>query len=156
MEFENLMKTLEDYSQEFQTLYKEKLRSHDHVATGELINTMRGEVIVGEVLYVFQLELQDYWKYIENDTRPHFPPPSAILKWIESKPIIPREVSGITPTKEQLSYLIGRKIAREGTKGTLDLSETIEQLNERYTKLIEDALEQDILSGLEDIIPIIK
>lgn len=154
--FENLEKVLNNYADEFVKVYKEKLISHNHRATGDLINTMRGEVIVGEFVYVFQLELQDYWKYLELDTKPHFPPVSAILKWIEAKPIIPREVSGITPTNDQLAYLIGRKISKVGTKGTLDLSETIEQLNSKYVSLISDALTEDILSDMDEIIPIIK
>lgn len=156
IEFTNLEQVLKDYIEDVQKNYKDKLRRDGHVSSGDLINTMKCEIIVDDTCYIAQLTLQDYWKYLETGTKPHFPPIKSILKWIEQKPVIPREVNGIKPNNEQLAYLIGRKISRDGTKGGLQLSETIEELNAMWLKRIEDALEKDILISLEEVIPIIQ
>jgi hypothetical protein len=44
------------------------------------------------------LNLQDYWKYVEDGTRPHFPPIEDILQWIKVKPVLPRKRKGKLPT----------------------------------------------------------
>lgn len=151
MEFTNLLNTLEEFSKEFVALYKNKLQRDNKKATGELINSIKGEIVDGGTVFTFQIELADYWKWIENGTKPHWPPVDAIKKWIVAKPIIPREVSGIKPTNDQLAYLIGRKIAKDGTKAGLQLAETIEELNDILVKRVEDALTKDIEKYLEEI-----
>lgn len=151
MEFTNLLNTLEEFSKEFVALYKNKLQRDNKKATGELINSIKGEIVDGGTVFTFQIELADYWKWIENGTKPHWPPVDAIKKWIVAKPIIPKEVSGIKPTNDQLAYLIGRKIAKDGTKAGLQLAETIEELNDILVKRVEDALTKDIEKYLEEI-----
>lgn len=117
-----------------------------------LASTVTSTVEVNGTTYSVVLNLQEYWKYVEEGTRPHWPPPSAILHWIEVKPVIPRpDEKGRIPTPKQLAYLIGRKIAREGTKGTHDLRETTDTLLGYYEDRIKEALETDCLRYIEKV-----
>lgn len=156
MEFTHTLNVLEDFSIEFEKLYKDKLKRDGHVATGDLINTMHGEVKVDDDIFTFQLSLQEYWKWIESGTKPHFPPIEAIKKWIIAKPVIPREMHGIKPTTDQLAFLIARKISRDGTRAGLEYSETVNELNAVLEKKISDALQKDIEEYIEEIILTIK
>lgn len=109
--------------------YIDKLLREDHKATGNLIDSITATVDVEGAVYEVNLHLADYWKYLEDGTKPHWPPRSAILKWIKAKPVIPRPDSrGRIPSQESLAFLISRKIAREGTKGTHDLRETTDAI----------------------------
>ena len=117
-----------------------------------LASTVTSQVEVNGTTYSVVLNLQEYWKYVEEGTRPHWPPPAAILHWIEVKPVIPRpDEKGRIPTPKQLAYLIGRKIAREGTKGTHDLKETTDTLLGYYEDRIKEALETDCLRYIEKV-----
>ena len=105
--------------------YIEQLLQHDRKATGTLIDSVQAHVKVQDTVYEVTLTLADYWKYVEDGTKPHWPPRSAILKWIKAKPVIPRpDKNGRIPSQESLAYLISRKIAREGTEGSHDLQKT--------------------------------
>ena len=98
--------------------------------------------------YLVTITLADYWKYVEDDTKPHWPPVSAILEWIRVKPVIPRPDSrDRIPKPEQLAYLIGRKIAKEGTEGSHDLALSATECNRKYEPLIAEALAQDLGAG---------
>ena len=143
-EFPNLKKALEDYIEDVKNHYKDTLTRDNKKATGKLINTVRANVKIGATQYTAELRLQDYWKYIEYGTKPHWPPSSAILKWIHAKPILPKAINGITPTETQLAYLIGRKISREGTKGGNYLQDSIDDINSWYKSKFEEALAKDI------------
>ena len=94
--------------------------------------------------YIGALELADYWKYVEYGSKPHFPLISAILKWVKDKPVIPRPMNGITPTQQQLAFLIARKISRDGIKAGNQLMNTIEGVNASFMPILEDALAKDI------------
>lgn len=152
MEFENLERVLKEYGEEVAQFYKKKLISDNKKATGDLINSVKSQIEIAGEKYIVELELADYWKYVESGAKPHWPPVNKIIKWIKDKPIIPREVKGIKPTTEQLAFLIGRKISRDGIKGGLQLSETVAELNSKWMPIIEDAITKDILKDLEEII----
>lgn len=143
-EFPNLKKALEDYIEDVKTHYQDLLTKDNKKATGKLINSVRANVKIGATQYTAELRLQDYWKYIEYGTKPHWPPPSAILKWIHAKPILPKAINGITPTENQLAFLIGRKISRDGTKGGNYLKDSIDDINAWYTRKFEEALSKDV------------
>lgn len=145
-EFPNLKKALEDYMNEISRVYKGKLQSDGHKATGKLINSIQAQVKIGATQYIGELRLEDYWKYIEYGTKPHWPPPKALLKWIQAKPVLPKAINGITPTQDQLAFLIGRKISKVGTKAGGELGDTIDDVNAKFRPILESALSQD-LSG---------
>ena len=104
-------------------------------------------------MFALYFNLPDYWEYAENGRKPgKFPPPDAILKWIEAKRLVPTSRNGKVPTTQQLVYLISRKIALKGTEGKHLLQQTIDdtyntlvdQLVNAITNLLEKELEKEI------------
>ena len=110
--------------------------------------------------------MADYWKFVEEDTKPHWPPLDAILSWIRVKPIIPRpDANGKIPTPATLAFLIGRAMAGKspnqancknpqgGTTGTHDLRDTERAVIPMYVERLQEALHRDTLIFLEKILP---
>jgi hypothetical protein len=99
------------------------------------------------------MRLMDYWRYIEMDTVPHWPPRDAILKWIQVKPVLPRPMkNGKLPTPEQLAFLISRKIAVFGTTGIPDLTDSVEDMDRQFAERIAAALAQDVGNYIRKVI----
>lgn len=122
--------TIQDITDDFVKSLKLKLDSNGTNASNDLKNSIRGIVQQNGKYIVISIELEDYWKYVEYETKPHFPPLSAIKKWISVKPVLPRPLpSGKLPTANQLSYLIARKISKVGTKPQPFLKPTINDFN---------------------------
>lgn len=118
--------------------------------------------------YIVSVSLAPYWKYVNYGTEPHWPNVDAIKKWIEIKPVLPtpmtikrkwktksgekeKEVT-VTPTVDQLAYLIGRKISIKGTEGThfFDKAQeaTINQFQDRIVKAIEMDIDEWLVNTL--------
>ena len=92
------------------------------------------------------LHLPSYWYYIEHGRGPgKFPPPEAIQNWIRVKNIVPRE----DRTVPQVSYLIGRKIAREGTQGKQALEGTLDYIQNTFFPRLYSAIVEDIKLNLK-------
>lgn len=144
---------LQEYAQAVQSVYRQRLEASGRRATGQLIASVRCRVESGDRAFEVTMTLEDWWKYVEYDTRPHWPPRDAILKWIRVKPVIPRpDGRGRIPTERQLAYLISRKIARVGTEGSHDLRNTLEQVNADYLPRLQAALAEDAAGYLSRII----
>ena len=133
---------LHEYAETVRDLYKEKLVEADRLASEDLYNSVEAQVVVNGTEYLVQVRALDYWKYVEWDTKPHWPPVQSLLRWIRVKPVLPRS-GGSVPRPEQLAYLIGRKIAREGTTGSHDLALASTETNRRFRDAITEALAQD-------------
>ncbi len=132
--------------------YVDQLAKHDRHASGNLMSTVRAEVEVNGTRYAAVLYLQDYWKYVEEGTEPHWPPRQAILDWIKIKPVIPRpDDRGRIPTPKQLAFLISRKISREGTEGSHDLQTTEDAVIPMWEERLLDALQRDTLEYIRKI-----
>lgn len=117
--------------------YKKSIEDSGHVASGGLVNTATYQVVVGGSWLEVSFNLEQHWKYLENGTRPHFPPIDAIEKWISVKRIVPRSYNGKVPTTRQLAFLIARGISKNGTKPTKLLQQTIDGADDLITKLID-------------------
>ena len=125
----NIQRVLETLGDQIIDVYRRKLYEGGSNASGLLGNSLSCIVKTEDGVYDLYISLQDYWKYVEYDTKPHFPPPQALLKWIEVKPVIPRPgKNGRIPTPKQLAFLIGRHINTFGTTGTHDLQQTKDDL----------------------------
>ena len=127
--------------------YKQAIRDNGSTASGELENTATYKVTVNGSYLEVIFNLQEYWKYLENGTKPHFPPIDAIEKWITVKHIIPTTNSGKVPTTRQLAYLIAREISISGTKPTKLLQKTIDGADDLINALLDEItkqLEQEI------------
>lgn len=132
--------TIKKITDDFVVELKNKLKANDSYASGDLVNSIRGIVKQNGKYIVISIQLEDYWKYIENGTKPHFPPVDAIKKWISVKPVLPRPLkSGKLPTSNQLAFLIARKISRVGTKAKPFLKPTItdfDLINKVYNEVV--------------------
>lgn len=145
MEWTNTLRVLEQYAIAVRNLYQDKLILHNHIATGKLLNSVECHVERGNRDITVVMSLDECWKWVENDCKPHFPPISAILKWIEAKPILPAKTyDGKLPTQQQLAYLIARKIDEVGTKGTHDLRDSIQETLSGYEAMLQEAITQDV------------
>lgn len=153
LELTELQKVLQNFATDIRDRYRDVLANNDHIASRKLVESIRTEVVVGEHAYEVTMTLVDYWKYVEEDTKPHFPPPDAILKWIQIKPVIPRPgADGRIPTQKQLAFLIGRKISIEGTTGTHDLARTKEDILPWYREEISKALGHDMQNYIRKLV----
>jgi hypothetical protein len=144
MNLDNIAAVLQEFAVEVRNTYQDSLIRHNRIASGDLLNSVECAVDYDGKAYTVTLTLAEYWKYVENDTRPHWPPPSAILQWISVKPVIPRpDANGRIPSPKSLAYLIGRKIARVGTKGSHDLRDARTAVLARFQERISAALVKD-------------
>lgn len=150
------LKNVKNITNLFALALKERLEKNGSNASGMLSNSIKGKVKYdGKYVSVF-VDLEDYWKYVENGTKPHFPPVDAIKQWIRVKPVLPRPLKdGKLPTENQLAYLIGRKISKVGTKAQPFLSTTIidfDLVDKIYTevdKVVTEALNSAIEEELK-------
>ena len=153
LDLTELQRVLQDFASDIRDRYKDVLANNDHIASRKLVDSVKTQVVVGDTYFEVTMTLEDYWKYVENDTKPHFPPPDAILRWIEVKPVIPRPGSnGKIPTPKQLAYLICRKISIEGTTGTHDLAKTKEDILPWWREQISLALGHDMENYIRKIV----
>lgn len=150
---DNLAAVLEEYGAAVRELYKDRLTIHDRIASRKLIDSIETRVDYDGVEYSVVMRLMDYWRYIEMDTAPHWPPRDAILKWIQVKPVLPRPMkNGKLPTPEQLAFLISRKIAVFGTTGIPDLTDSVEDMDRQFAERIAAALAQDVGNYIRKVI----
>ena len=165
LELTELQKVLQDFATDIRDRYRDVLANNDHIASRKLVDSIKTQVVVGDNAYEVTMTLEDYWKYVEEDTPPHWPPRDAILKWIEVKPIIPRpDDNGRIPSPKQLAFLIGRAMAGKspnqeklknpngGTTGTHDLKQTKEDILPWWGEQISQALGHDIENYIRKLV----
>lgn len=149
MDFSRTEAVLNELAEEIRRNYREHLMDEGHYTTLgselRLVDSIEAKVTFNGQEFVGTLTMNDYWKYVEEDTAPHWPPRDAILRWVEIKPVIPRPDSrGRIPSPQQLAFLIGRKIAQTGTEGTHDLQKSKDAIIPFYVPKIQEALRQDL------------
>ena len=135
--------------------YKTLLEEDNKVASGDLLNSIQGEVRVDNNLYTFVINLNDYWKFLENGVngtavdngstysfKSKTVNTDAIEKWISVKKIVPHSINNKVPSTKQLAYYISRSIARNGIKGghylnnSLQSTDFINNIIEEFSKQI--------------------
>ena len=159
--FDNLRQVLEDFAQEFKTVYREELErsdrftkyGQDRLIDFEQYNDVSTMVQQGDQAWTVSIRLNEYWKYVEEGTKPHWPPPSAILKWITVKPVIPRpDAKGRIPSPKSLAYLIGRKISEDGTAGSHDFENAKQVVIQRFRERIAEAVGHDFENYIRKVV----
>lgn len=151
------MEEIEKIVQQLIETYKNNLKEGGHVATGDLMNNISYKIKTQKGDYRVEIIMEEYWKYLETGTKPHFPPLEAIRKWITIKQILPRmSADGRLPTLSSLAYLIGRKISLKGTPrlglmahslNEIDFKDRILDIIFRtYSKELEKTLKQQTVS----------
>lgn len=151
----NLYRVLNEYADYWIRTAQDIIQQNGNIASGKLNETMGKErkVSFKDDYLSVEINLEPYWKYLDEGTMPHFPPPDAIKKWIEVKPVIPHpDKNGKVPTVDQLSFLIGRKIAREGTEAHPFFYEATEEAWKYFEESVALAIQEDIAEWLNEII----
>ena len=142
--YEHTIEVLNKYGQRVVDLYRSNLKNSGHNATGNLARTASFTIETSSGDLNVTIHLEDYYRYVEEGRRPgSFPQIDSILRWIQAKHIMPREINGKLPTEQQLAYLIGRKIAQEGIAGTYDLANAQEAAKSEFENEIQEALKAD-------------
>lgn len=147
LEFKNVKSVLNDFGKFLVEEYQDNLILEDAIASKTLYNSLQYKVENGNNSFEVKLSLEDYWKYIENGRKPgKWPPISAIKRWIEIKPVLPRPMAnGKLPTNE-------RKIGLEGIKPRPILQKSIDDVFEVMREFLEEALAKDIQEEFELIL----
>lgn len=141
------MNYYEQVAQELLKDYKNGLQ--DHKASGNLLAQLSMNIIQDGTKFEIRLEGPEYGIFLENGTKPHFPPMENILQWIRIKPVLPRaNANGKLPTDKQLAYLISRKISRVGTEGIHLFDKVVDQYN--YTERLALAIAQELTKEFDE------
>jgi hypothetical protein len=139
-------------AQDFINAYRAKIKSSEHYASGALNDSLTSQVWLYPESVTVTISGEHYAKYLENGTRPHFPPIDAILQWIRVKPVLPRpDKHGRLPSERSLAFLIARKISRVGTPATNVLQDTLTEFNftDKLKQTIQDELNRQIGTMVE-------
>lgn len=149
IDFPRLREVLKDLADDIGRNYADTLRRNHRPTRENTLASCAEDATLHKVTAIaggFEItfDLPSYWKYVEHGTRPHWPPSAAIQRWVEIKPIIPYPDSrGRIPSPKQLAFLISRKIANEGTRGTSDLETARRGTLAWYSDRIKSALLED-------------
>lgn len=149
-----LERVLNEFADTFIQNARDGLQADGSIATGELYDSFEKIIEIGEDYYSVKISLADYWQYVNNGRKPgKFPPPPAIRNWIEVKPVNPYPLqNGKTPSIEQLTFLIGRKIANEGIEPTNFFDEAKEQTIRDFEQRIDLAIAEDVSNYILNIV----
>lgn len=151
MDFPALRAVLQDLADDIKAGYIDQLTVDDHIASGDLIDTMKVEVRQGDRAFSVTMDVNKYWKYLEEGISPtgKYGNPGwkaypFIREWIDIKPVIPRPgPDGRIPSPKQLAYLITRKIVEEGTTPSRNLEKTKDAILPVYMDRIAAAILED-------------
>lgn len=146
--------------------YKSEIVNANAVAKGKLAN-FAYDVEMRDTGMSVVFDLPDYWYYIEEGRQPTQNPGDGtvlqrIRQWIDDKGLNPvRGADGKVPTRDDLAYMITRKIHKVGyfdldgqhsqgkhlLRNTLDRNErTIDELVETYALAISEPILDEINS----------
>lgn len=159
IEYKNTLAVLNRFANALVNQYKDYL-AHADYSQGELYKTIKvNSVHVVVNNFIVQLDLAEYWKYIEYGRRKgaKMPPITAIENWIKRRNIIPRPIqlkSGKTviPSTKSLAFIIARSISINGIAARPFMKNSIKLIKEKFIKEIEDALVQDVTgTSIDDV-----
>ena len=151
--FPNLIEVLDAYGKTLVERYRQGLEDGDHIATGNLYRSVSSEVTLNGQSFIVEFKMPEYGEYLEQGTKPHFPPINAIEGWIRAKRIVPkRDQQGKLPTEKQLAFLIARKISEDGTERTGIYEKANELTYNEWNRLIDEAIAMDLNLNLEEIL----
>ena len=163
-----LRKVLWEIAKDAQETYRYQLAIGGKNASHKLADSAKCYVKHTGTLYEVKIDLLEYWKYVEGGAKgtesspagavfpSHFPPPWAIEKWINVKPVIPRPMdNGNLPSPKQLSYMIAHSIEKRGIPPHPALQTTIDEIAAKWNAQIEEAFAKDVQGWLSDTITIL-
>lgn len=136
----------------FITKLKTQLEQDGTEASGKLSASIRPlPTLQGQGVLKIRIELEDYWKDINDGTKPKgFTKENrkklqpSILYWIANKPSL-QQIAGTEKKKRSLSYAIATNILKKGTikrfgyKGTGFVTNNLEKFKQDIIKQLEEA-----------------
>ena len=152
-EFKHTIQAIDEFGRLIVDNYKAELEACGY-QDGQLYRTLSYSVKMNSSSWLISISLEEYWKYIEYGRRPgKMPPLDAIEKWINVRQILPRPLTlksgkSVVPTIPQLSFLIARKIGRDGIQPRPFFKQSFEEAKREYLAKIEEAIIQDIKESL--------
>lgn len=165
-----MIKDLEDIAKQIADLYRDNLKNDGLFASGNLYQSVKGDIYFGGNYYSVILTLPDYWKYTEYGVNGAGPngwkgslgkgftgkpiPVAPIYEWITVKKIVPYATNGKVPTTQQLAYMFSRSIPQNGIKPRYTLKNTLN--SSEMDVLIEDFKNEIAEMYRATIIDIIK
>lgn len=145
---EHVRKVLEEFGYEFQQQVREKIFAENAVATGDLLNSIGYEIEEdAEGTLTLYLTHAEHFHYVNENTRPHWPPILPIVQWVIDKPL-----ATDLPEVNKIAHAVQWKIAQEGTQGHYFFESTLNGLMEKYYPKIVDAIYEDIEEDLAGLI----
>lgn len=149
-----LTEVLNEFADAFIENARNNLEANQSNASYNLYNSFEKVIEVGEDYFKVSISLADYWQFLERGRGPgKFPPVDKIKEWIEVKPVNPTPLSnGKTPSVEQLSFLISRKIANEGTEGKPFFEPAKEQTIREFEDKINQAIDEDVSNFILQVV----
>ena len=106
----HLKEVLDRYGQYFVNQLQMKMLQNKSNASGTLTNSFKYSYGVEDDRYWVEVEMEDYWKYVNKGRNAgKMPPIYKIEEWIRVKPVKPRPYS-YTPSVKSLAFLIQRSI----------------------------------------------
>lgn len=113
-----------------QEALKDKLTAEHGKFTGALQASI-GYRLVGDEIHIV---MEDYGKYIEYGTPPHFPPVEELMDWVKVK-------WGASSDKEarQKAFILARHISKYGTRPFPFIRTTLAQ---DFTRILKSVLEK--------------
>lgn len=152
--FDNVRKVLNEFGNLLVDTYRDKLTKEKVNASKTLYNSISYIVEGDGANFIVKLKLEDYWRKVEEGTKPkeEWVSTQKLIEWIKIKPVIPRPfANGKLPTTKHLANLISRKIYFKGIKPRPLLQQSIDDVFDEIKERLEEALIKDIESEFEII-----
>lgn len=148
-----LERVLNEFADTFIQNARDNLQADGSIATGELYDSFEKIIEIGEDYFSVKISLADYWTFVNSGRGPgKFPPPNAIRRWIEVKPVSPYPINGKTPSVDQLTFLISRKIANEGTPPQPFFQPAVDEALRTFSGAIDKAIEDDVANFIQEAV----
>jgi hypothetical protein len=157
----NVRKVLEAYGEKIVAALKKAL-PRDRDASGNLRDSISFTVKPDGLSYKFQLNIADYYKWVDKGRRPgKMPPVSEIIKWTASRQGIfqrgrlvqkkgrLKQVSSQLKLSTNAAWAIARSIQKHGTRGTHFYRNTVPPLMDELASALAKAIQQDVLVELQ-------
>lgn len=106
----HLLEVLDRYGQYVVNGLQMKMLQNKSNASGTLTNSFKYTYGVEDGKYWVEVEMEDYWKYVNAGRKAgKMPPVAKIEEWIKIKPVHPRPYT-YTPSVKSLAFVIQRSI----------------------------------------------
>ena len=133
IKWDKLRETLNHFADYFIQSARNNLSDNNTNASFDLYNSFEKIIEIGDDWFSVKISLEDYWYYVENGRKAgKFPPLPKIQEWVDIKPV------------EQLTFLISRKIANEGTEPQPFFEPAKQDAIARFELAIDLAIAEDI------------